>query len=1083
MKKTATLIFLLFSIALSARCQVVINEVYGGGGNTGATYKNDFIELYNNGSTAVSLAGWSVQYASATGTTWAVTNLTGNIAGNSFYLIQGAAGTGGTTNLPTPDATGTLPLSGTAGKVILVNVTTAQTGSCPTGAAIIDKIGFGTTANCFEGTGPTPAPSNTTSVQRTPTGTDTQNNATDFTVVAPSPTNSAGADVTPPAIATLLPANAATGVATSFTGKVTFSEAIVKAASGNITIKKLSDNSVVQTMDILNSSVAVSAINLTFPVNALALNTGYYIEISSGAFTDIALNPFAGITGSSNWSFTTAAAVPFGATGTTYNFNTCSPSLTDGFTTYSVTGAEVWGCTTFGRDPANPAATTAFENAVQINGFANSTNVINEDWLISPAFDLSATTYPLLSFWSRIAFNGAPLQLKVSTDYPGTGNPKSYTWTDIDGRFPLLQPTSNPWTLSQNINLSAYKTAKTYFAFVYNSTQDEGARWTLDDILIANSSTPPPALLTTSTTDVAFGAVPVSTPAVKTFGFTAADLTGGVTLTATGSFLISKTNGSFASSITYTQPEANNTTQTVYVQFLPMQNNSNFTGNITVSTTDVVNILVNLSGNSIDPALTLEVVNWNLEWFGTPNATLGPVNKNQQEANVKTITQNIGADLFAFVEVVSEPRLQNVVANLNNVYGAGTYSYVICDYGSHANPFESFAGPLTEAQKEAFVYKTSVITPIGTPGPLLANGVNTAADLTNPAYDYFSSGRYPYMMYANVTLGSVTRPVRFVLIHAKANTSPTAISYTRRKKGADTLNFTLNALYPTDKIVLLGDFNDDLDQSITAGQTISSYVAFNNDAANFTSPTLALSQAGKKSTVSYNDMIDHVELSNEMLPYYMSNTASVLTDVTSLVSSYANTTTDHYPIFTRYAFDAGILPVTLVSFTVTKQNTAAVIKWATAQEINSKLFIVERSIDGRNWVTAGSVNAAGNSTTTSSYTLTDYTPATGLNYYRLKQIDLDGKFQYSQVKTVTFDKQTAFNILPNPAKNFVNISWVKSNDAPVTVSVVDFAGKVIQQSSTTATNLQLNTSHFAKGTYIIKVLNGQQVSTKKLLVQ
>jgi hypothetical protein len=91
---------------------------------------------------------------------------------------------------------------------------------------------------------------------------------------------------------------------------------------------------------------------------------------------------------------------------------------------------------------------------------------------------------------------------------------------------------------------------------------------------------------------------------------------------------------------------------------------------------------------------------------------------------------------------VSETRLQNVVANLNNFYGAGTYDYIISNYGSHANPFETGAGSLADAQKEAFVYKTSVISLNGVPGPLVSSGVNTAADLLNPAYHYFSSGRY-----------------------------------------------------------------------------------------------------------------------------------------------------------------------------------------------------------------------------------------------------------------------------------------------------------------------------------------------------
>lgn len=74
---------------------VVISQIYGGGGNSGATLKNDFIELHNTGSTAISLAGWSVQYASAAGSSWQVTGLTGTLAPGAYYLVQEAKGSGG----------------------------------------------------------------------------------------------------------------------------------------------------------------------------------------------------------------------------------------------------------------------------------------------------------------------------------------------------------------------------------------------------------------------------------------------------------------------------------------------------------------------------------------------------------------------------------------------------------------------------------------------------------------------------------------------------------------------------------------------------------------------------------------------------------------------------------------------------------------------------------------------------------------------------------------------------------------------------------------------------------------------------
>src|SRR5438105_43545 len=95
--------------AISA--SIVISQVYGGGGNSGATLKNDFIELFNRGNTTFNLAGWSVQYASTTGTSWQVTPLSGSLAPGAHYLIQEAQGAGGSASLPTPDATGTIPMA------------------------------------------------------------------------------------------------------------------------------------------------------------------------------------------------------------------------------------------------------------------------------------------------------------------------------------------------------------------------------------------------------------------------------------------------------------------------------------------------------------------------------------------------------------------------------------------------------------------------------------------------------------------------------------------------------------------------------------------------------------------------------------------------------------------------------------------------------------------------------------------------------------------------------------------------------------------------------------------------------------
>jgi len=179
--------------AIDTSSDVVVSEVYGGGGNSGATLTNDFIELYNRGAVAHDLTGWSVQYASSTGTSWSVTPLAGSIAPGGHYLVQEGAGAGGTTPLPTPDATGSIAMSATNGKIALAANSTSLTtlacaNVCSAAAGVIDFVGFGA-ANDAAGS-PTPALTNTTSAQRTPPAANTGNNAADFITGAPAPENS-----------------------------------------------------------------------------------------------------------------------------------------------------------------------------------------------------------------------------------------------------------------------------------------------------------------------------------------------------------------------------------------------------------------------------------------------------------------------------------------------------------------------------------------------------------------------------------------------------------------------------------------------------------------------------------------------------------------------------------------------------------------------------------------------------------------------------------------------------------------------------------------------------------------------------
>ncbi|MEV7006909.1 ExeM/NucH family extracellular endonuclease [Streptosporangium sp. NPDC051022] len=179
---------------------VVISQVYGGGGNTGAPLTNDFVELFNRGSAPVALDGWSVQYGSATGTgTFAanpVVPLSGTLAPGQYHLVQLGGGTNGVP-LPAPDTTGATNMSATAGKVVLAR--SAQGLACNGGstpcapeqtALIADLVGYGN-ANYFEGTA-APALSATTAALRGDHGcADTDVNGTDLQAAAPAPRNRA----------------------------------------------------------------------------------------------------------------------------------------------------------------------------------------------------------------------------------------------------------------------------------------------------------------------------------------------------------------------------------------------------------------------------------------------------------------------------------------------------------------------------------------------------------------------------------------------------------------------------------------------------------------------------------------------------------------------------------------------------------------------------------------------------------------------------------------------------------------------------------------------------------------------------
>ena len=633
-----------------------------------------------------------------------------------------------------------------------------------------------------------------------------------------------------------------------------------------------------------SSSVAYTAAELAaaktvyvkFSPTATGAATGSITNVSTGAVTRTVALTGTGVDPSQ----------------TTFNFNTCTAGLSDGWSQYSVSGAQQWACTTFGHDPASTTASLPY--GVQINGFSSG-NLANEDWFISPSFDISASTFPLLSFWSRTAFNGPGLKLMVSTNYSGTGIPSAATWTDLNAQFPGAG--SDVWTQTTGINLSAYKGAKVYVAFVYTSTTSGAARWTLDDIALTNSTTAPAPSFFTDVPSLAFGYQAVGTTGTRTLNVTGANLTGDVTLTSgNAAFTLSKDGTTFASSVTLTQAEANGAVKPVTVRFSPTVASANYSATLTLATAGATNRTVTVTGNTYDVAKTLEVVNWNMEWFGSPVSGQGPTDKNLQYTNVFTVLSALKADVYALEEVVDTVRLRTLVTQLSTASGL-TYAYKISEFGSYAD--DKADADYVGAQKLAFIYRTDMVKNPSFRGLLRCTEAQNCT-----AFRPWASGRFPYSMRADVTLDGVTKKVNFIVIHAKANaTASSADDYARRKVGADLLKAELEANYAADNTLIVGDYNDVLEGTIATGVTpaISSYSAFTQD-ANYLQVTLPLAQAGGRSTAGFPTVIDNVIANKNMAQYYIAGTAAIRTDVTTGIANYANTTSDHYPIFSRYSF-------------------------------------------------------------------------------------------------------------------------------------------------------------------------------------
>ncbi|MBL7765226.1 MAG: choice-of-anchor J domain-containing protein [Chitinophagaceae bacterium] len=274
-----------------------------------------------------------------------------------------------------------------------------------------------------------------------------------------------------PLIASLAPADNATGVTITTVPVVTFDKNIT-AGTGNIYIKNLTDAT---TQTIAVASVSISGMSATLTGTTLVNAKNYAIQFDSTAFMAGVNNSY-GIYDTTSWNFMTASTVNPPVTSLNEPFTNCLYPSLGSFTENSVIGTQTWRCSNFGRNDTD---------AVYVNGYAAGATNDNEDWLLTPAINVSAMSNPYFHFWSKKRFSGNNTKdVLISNNYTGIGDPNLATWTNLNINFSSMDTIYIPFN---NAALSAYKSTPFYVAFKYvSSSAGTADEWSIDDVSITD---------------------------------------------------------------------------------------------------------------------------------------------------------------------------------------------------------------------------------------------------------------------------------------------------------------------------------------------------------------------------------------------------------------------------------------------------------------------------------------------------------------------------------------------------------------------------------------------------------------------
>ena len=1023
---------------------VVISQVYAAGGNTGAIYNQDFVELFNRSASPVTITGWTIQYASAAGAfgtstnTYILTNAT--IPAGGYYLVAigttGAAGTGFTADQPGAGVTAIgSGFAAAAGKIALANNTTTVTYTTPNAfsANVVDAVGYGSGVDAYEGAARAVAPTVTASISRTNAGcTDTNNNSADFSttsfgaypLASPRGTGAAANTCTSP----VLVANPAALTFAAPTGQ-SAATATYTLAGFNLTANAPIAISSSDAAVLVSTTGAAGSFATTASVTTTA--SGTLMQAITVQFTASATAGTTTATISNSGSMRTASVAVTGASITAYTWNGSSTSFSS---------PTSW----------TPARTTPGNSDVLLFNGANTpiptvvldyttTQTVGQLYFINNvAATLSTDGDRMLVVDNNLPGDdfvvraGSAVTIANSTSAGSSGLTISLTSTETAAIGGTLIFTGYPMTANGRHVLQAAGTSAIQFleGSIFRTTT-------------GYSSTSPFGASTTNNNSVVFrnGARCEQYGGTSPFGTS----TTSVVILESGSYFLFGISGTFPSL-------AGRTYGTLAYDVGGTSTASNMSGQLAIQ------------GD-------LLILNGNVSIGGTGSIT---VLGNTQVANAASFAlATTGASaLQGNVQVNSTATLSFAPASAATVQLNGTASQTLGGSSTAATPIVFNANTTLQINNAAGV---TLGLPITIPGTLqLTNGLlttTTANSLTLAANAQGGSN-------TSFVSGPVLRPV---------STTGSYIFPIGKSVSFRPLTLNVNAQNGT-TYYRAEQFEGNPGQnvgssgltrvSIFRSFTITPFASAADAAAGTVTQPGAFMGTATLSFGSNDGVTNPSQLVVAKRPNSSSAWANQGYTTSTGAAASGTVTSGTFNTFSDFALGStstdptvNPLPVTLTNFEATRQTSGPVqVRWATASEQHSAYFEVQRSLDGSTFATVAKVAANGTTTQAHTYTSLDQSAPVVKLYYRLRQVDTGGPETFSPVVMLAATKAAAtLSLYPSPAHDYLTVPATAGEE----VQVIDLAGRVLQTTKL-PTSGQLSVETLPAGTYLLRVLLGGQ---------